>query len=195
MTRMRRTELRFGIPLLAILAVLVAGCGTERAGDTAGDGGSSPTAARTPSAPVDFPCPGESPAPTPTPSVPADSLAASATPPLDHYAENHGFMVPIPLHGERRCAGLAAAERIEAALEPLRERGDFAPESTRGALAGLGYSAGKVQSYQNGPTGVSFLVDAQPLCLEGTMSSGSTRVDAFAGYPDHTGCDRPSGGH
>ncbi|MER6957919.1 hypothetical protein [Streptomyces sp. NPDC000618] len=193
---MRRTEVRFGIPLLAILAVLAAGCGTERAADTAGDGGSSRAAARTPSTPVDFPCPGESPAPTPTSSVPAaDSSSPSATPPVDHYAENHGFMVPIPLHGERRCAGLAAADRIEAALEPLRERGDFAPESTRGALTGLGYSAGKVQSYQNGPTGVSFLVDARPLCLEGTMNSGGTKVDAFAGYPDHTGCDRPSGGH
>ncbi|MGW1777839.1 hypothetical protein ACWCQQ_01695 [Streptomyces sp. NPDC002143] len=195
---MRRTEVRLGVPLLATLAVLAAGCGTERAGDTAG--GTAPSRTTTPtataSAPVDFPCPGESPTPTPTSSTTASAIASPpATPPVDHYAENHGFMVPIPLHGEHRCAGLAAAERIEAALEPLRERGDFAPESTRGALTGLGYSAEKVQSYQNGATGVSFLVDARPLCLEGTMNSGSTEVDAFAGYPDHTGCDRPSGGH
>ncbi|MEV1068692.1 hypothetical protein [Streptomyces sp. NPDC050263] len=195
MTRTRRGGAGLGTPMLAALALLVAGCGSERAGDAAGDGGSSRAAARTPSASVDFPCPGESPSPTPTSRGPADSPSVSTTPPVDHYAENHGFMVPIPLHGERRCDGLAAAERIEAALEPLRERGDFAPESTRGALTGLGYSAGKVQSYQNGSAGVSFLVDARPLCLEGTMNSGGTQVDAFAGYPDHTGCDRPSGGH
>ncbi|WP_251018481.1 hypothetical protein [Streptomyces sp. ISL-11] len=148
----------------------------------------------TPSTPVDLPCPGESATPTPLPT--ADTSGSAA--PGDHYAENHGFRVPFPLHGRRRCDGLAAVGRIEAALEPLRERGDFAPEHTRSALTGLGYPAGKVRSYENGPTGVGFLieVDASPLlCVEGTMNPGSTRAESFGGYPDHSGCETPSGGH
>jgi len=118
-------------------------------------------------------------------------------PPTDHYAENHGFMVPIPLRGQSRCDGLAAAERIETALEPLRRRGDFAPQSVSSALTALGYPVGAVQAYQNGPTGIDFLIDAggSTPCLEGTMDRDATRADAFAGYPDHVGCDRPTGGH
>ncbi|WP_327320067.1 hypothetical protein [Streptomyces sp. NBC_01235] len=193
MTKRRRTQVRLGMPLLAVLGMVAAGCGTDRAGDDeAGAGASARATGRTPSAPVDFPCPGESPTPTPSPT---GNTSAPATPPVDHYAENHGFMVPIPLHGQQRCDGLAAARRIEAALEPLRERGDFAPDSTRGALTALGYSAGSVQSYQNGSTGVGFLIDGQPMCLEGSMNRATVEADAFDGYPDHTGCDRPSGGH
>lgn len=192
MTTIRTTGVRPGMLPIAVLAVLAVGCGTHRAGDDAGGAGPSRTAPATPSTPVDFRCPGEDPSPA-APTT-ADT-SGQAGPPTDHYAENHGFMVPIPLHGRRRCEGLAAVRRIERALEPLRERGDFDPASTRGALMGLGYSAGNVQSSQNGPTGVGFLVDASPLCLEGTMDRASTKADAFAGYPDHTGCDRPSGGH
>ncbi|MDX2678288.1 hypothetical protein [Streptomyces soliscabiei] len=191
MKKSRRTQVRLGMPLLAVLALVAAGCGTDRAGDDAGAEASARATARTPSAPVDFPCPGESPSPTPSSAEPSAPAPASG----DHYAENHGFMVPIPLHGQQRCDGLAAARRIEAALEPLRERGDFAPDSTRGALTRLGYSAGSVQAYQNGPTGVSFLIDGRPMCLEGAMNRAATEADAFGGYPDHTGCDRPSGGH
>ncbi|MGV4984629.1 hypothetical protein ACWC0C_35550 [Streptomyces sp. NPDC001709] len=118
-------------------------------------------------------------------------------PPTDHYAENHGFRVPIPLHGQSRCDGLTAVARVKSALEPLRRRGDFAPGSVRNALTGLGYSAGKVQVYQDGSTGVGFLIDigASPWCVEGTMSSDSAKADAFGGYPDGTGCEPPSGGH
>ncbi|WBO68777.1 hypothetical protein [Streptomyces camelliae] len=118
-------------------------------------------------------------------------------PPTDHYAENHGFRVPFPLHGRSRCDGLTAVGRVKSALEPLRRRGDFAPAGVRSALTGLGYSAGKVQVYQDGPTGVGFLIDigASPWCVEGTMSSDSTKADAFGGYPDGTGCEPPRGGH
>ncbi|MGW1077498.1 hypothetical protein [Streptomyces sp. NPDC002537] len=192
MTMIRTTGARLGILPVAMLAVLAAGCGTHRSGDGARAGGPSRSAAAAPSAPVDFPCPGES--PTPAPPTAADT-SGPAVPPTDHYAENHGFMVPLPLHGRLRCEGLAAVGRVGSALEPLRKRGDFDPVSTRGALTGLGYSAGKVRSYRNGPTGVGFLVDAFPLCVEGTMDRDSTRADAFSGYPDHAGCDRPTGGH
>ncbi|MBF6056192.1 hypothetical protein GO002_30670 [Streptomyces eurocidicus] len=101
------------------------------------------------------------------------------------------------MHGGRRCDGLAAAGRIEAALEPLRERGDFTPEHVRDALTGLGYPAGKVRAYGNGSAGVGFLVeaDASPLCVEGAMNRDSMRADSFGGYPDHFGCETPSGGH
>lgn len=194
MTMIRRAAgIRAGTLPIAVLAVLVAGCGTERAGEDAGAAGPSRTPVATPGEPVDFPCPGESPTASAPPTTTATTGPAAA--PTDHYAENHGFMVPFPLHGKRRCEGLQAVGRVEKALEPLRERGDFAPESTRTALTGLGYPAAQVRSYQNGPTGVGFLIDAFPLCVEGTMDRASAKAEAFGGYPDHSGCDRPSGGH
>ncbi|MFF1546707.1 hypothetical protein [Streptomyces sp. NPDC058291] len=192
MTKIGRPEILRAAPLLAALTLLAAGCGTERAGDVAGDGGPSRATATTPSAPVDLPCPGESSAPSPSPSA---DPSGPATPPTDHYAENHGFLVPLALHGKLRCDGLAAARRIERVLEPLRERGDFTPQSTLGALTGLGYAAGNVRSSQDGPTGVSFVIVARPLCLEGEMNRETTRADAFGGYPDGTDCEPPSGGH
>ncbi|MFE0329760.1 hypothetical protein ACWEWI_05505 [Streptomyces sp. NPDC003753] len=190
MTVIRKSGGRLGMLSMAVLAVLAAGCGTERPGDHAAADGPSRSAAATPSAPVDSPCPGES--PTSAPPTTAHTSSPTA-PPTDHYAENHGFRVPIPLHGRSRCQGLAAVARVQHALEPLRRRGDFHPESTRTALIGLGYR--NVQSYGDGATGVGFLIDADPLCVEGTMSREATRADAFAGYPDGTDCQPPSGGH
>ncbi|MDX3114439.1 MULTISPECIES: hypothetical protein [Streptomyces] len=192
MTKIGHREILRAAPLLAAVTLLTAGCGTQRAGQEAGGGGPSRAGVATPSKPVDFRCPGESAAPTPSPSAAASD---PATPPTDHYAENHGFLVPLQLHGRSRCEGLAAARRIERALEPLRERGDFSPQSTRAALTGLGYADGDVQSSQNGPTGVSFLVVAHPLCLEGGIDREKTRADAFGGYPDGTDCEPPAGGH
>ncbi|MGW0966560.1 hypothetical protein [Streptomyces sp. NPDC002516] len=196
MTTPRKMRTRLGTLTLAVLVLSATACGTERAGDSAGAYGSShptPTGAATPGKPVDFTCPGESPKPT-------ESTAAAPAPtesPADHYAENHGFRVPIPLHGRNRCAGLTVVGRVKDALEPLRRHGDFAPDSVRDALTGLGYSAEKVQAYQNGPTGVGFLIDigVSPWCVEGTMSSTSTEADAFGGYPDGSNCEPPSGGH
>ncbi|WP_148009780.1 DUF4158 domain-containing protein [Streptomyces sp. ME109] len=99
----------------------------------------SRTAAAAPSTPVDFPFPGESP-----PSAPPTAEApGSSAPPTDHHAHNQGAMVLFPLHGQRRCEGLAA---VRCVLEPPRvRRGDF-PVSTRSALTGLGYFVGKAQS-------------------------------------------------
>ncbi|MFJ3793149.1 hypothetical protein [Kitasatospora sp. NPDC090091] len=196
MKMIKGAGVRVGAPAAVVaLAVLVAGCGTQRAGETAGAGGGPAlTATAGPSTPLDPPCAGETPTPKPTPT--RTSTASAPNPALgDHYAENNGFKVPLPLHGQRRCDGLAAEARIKGALEPLRRRGDFTPESSRNALTALGYAAGKVQVHQNGPTGISFLVDASSLCLEGRMDAAVTRTESFGGYPDHTGCDVPSGGH
>ncbi|MGV9350142.1 hypothetical protein ACWDSD_36300 [Streptomyces spiralis] len=192
MTTIRTVGILRGAVPVALLAVLAAGCGNERAGDDVGAHGPSRTAAATPGASANVRCPGES----PTPSAPATTADTSVpdTPPTDHYAENHGFRVPIELYGRRRCDGLAAVARIEKALEPLRRRGDFSPDGTRRVLIGLGYDAGKVEAYQNG-AGVGFLIDASSMCLEGTMYPKVTEADAFAGYPDGTGCRPPSGGH
>ncbi|MER7342757.1 hypothetical protein ABT403_33650 [Streptomyces sp. NPDC000075] len=204
MTTIRKTRIPLGpLPWAAVAVLLVAGCGTHRAGDVA-DAPPSPyptaTGISPPAAPVDFPCPGESPAPTAaatTAGSTGGSTTGSTEAPADHYAENHAFRMPLPLHGQSRCDGLAAVERVEKALEPLRRRGDFAPESVRGTLTGLGYPAGKVRANRNGPTGVGFLIDvgASPWCVEGTLNSDSTRASAFGGYPDGTGCEPPRGGH
>ncbi|MFF4569453.1 hypothetical protein [Streptomyces sp. NPDC001410] len=194
MTKIRTTGVRAGTVLLALLA---AGCGTQRAGGDAGAGGSSRSAVATPSTPKDFPCPGESPTASPRPSTATPSPTA---PPTDHYAENHGFMIPFELHGKRRCQGLAAVARVREALEPQRRRGQFSPESVRKALIDLGYSGGQVQVYPGGG-GVGFLVqvDDYPVCVEGSLAGNldgaTTKADAFGGYPDHDGCDQPSGGH
>ncbi|MFJ9453596.1 hypothetical protein ACIRST_00820 [Kitasatospora sp. NPDC101447] len=192
MTMIRTRWGRLRTPVVAALAVLAAGCGTEHVGAAGGAGAPAAAVTAVPTTEADYPCPGETPTRTPTPTA---SSAAPTGPPVDHYAENHGFRVPIPLHGRRRCDGLDAVKRIKGALEPLRTRGDFAPDSTRGQLTGLGYQAAKVKVTQNGPTGIAFLVDATGLCLEGTMNSAVTTAEAFAGYPDGTDCEEPRGGH
>ncbi|MEU2055041.1 hypothetical protein [Streptomyces bungoensis] len=197
MTKIGSTAGRRALLPVLLLAALAAGCGTEQAGGGA-SAGNAASAARgataSPSVPVDRPCPGES--TTPTPQAPAPSASPTA-PPNDHYAENHGFMVPFPLHGDRRCQGLEEAGRVRKALEPLRRRGDFSTGKVREALLGLGYPAEQVETSQDGPTSVGFLVQADdyPVCVEGDMNRARTETDAFGGYPDGTGCDRPSGGH
>jgi len=197
MTTLRKSRARLGMLPLAVMVLLVTGCGSQQAGDAADVYRRSPsttTGISTPSTPVDFPCPGESPKPAASTGA---TTPSSPAPPTDHYAENHGFRVPLPLQGQSRCDGLTAVGRVKSALEPLRQRGDFAPDSVRSALTGLGYSAGKVQAYRNGPTGVGFLITigVSPWCVEGTMNSRSTAADAFGGYPDGTGCQPPRGGH
>ncbi|MEU2246160.1 hypothetical protein [Streptomyces sp. NPDC019224] len=190
---MKRTRTGFGTLTAVAVAVLVAGCGSERA-DEAG-GGSTSAVTATPSEPVDFRCPGEDPAPEPESPV---SSSAPAGVPTDHYAENHGFQVPFPLHGQSRCDGLALVTRVEQALEPLRKRGDFSPAHARKALMALGYGPGAVETHQGGATEVGFLVYAgvSPLlCVKGSMNRADTEADAFGGYPDHASCDRPRGGH
>ncbi|MFE0389557.1 hypothetical protein ACFW1F_36670 [Streptomyces bungoensis] len=195
MTKIGTTGGRRALLPVVLLAALAAGCGTQRAADDTAAAGATPHGATaTPSAPVDRPCPGES--TTPTPQAPTPSASPTA-PPQDHYAENHGFMVPFPLHGDRRCQGIEEAGRVRKALEPLRRRGDFSTDAVREALLGLGYPAERVETSRNGPTSVDFLVQADdyPVCVEGDMNRARTETDAFGGYPDQTGCDRPTGGH
>ncbi|MFG3224606.1 hypothetical protein ACGF07_07490 [Kitasatospora sp. NPDC048194] len=156
----------------------------------------SPSTTAAPASPRDFPCPGES--PTTTPAAAPTSTGAPAGPPSppDHYWENNGFKIPLPLHGQARCDGLSAVQRIRGALEPLRRRGDLTVGSTRTALTGLGFEDGKVTVDGNG-AGLSFLIDAtgSHLCLEGTVNPAAVTAEAFGGYPDHPGCDVPRGGH
>ncbi|WP_241833086.1 hypothetical protein [Streptomyces caatingaensis] len=181
MTAIKRTRAaaRGAWTAVALLAAFTAaGCGSERHGDEAG-------AAPTPSAVADVPCPGES-----TTAAPAHTAPAG-----DHYAENHGFRVPIALQGKARCEGFAAAKRIEDALEPLRKRGDFSAKSARRALTGLGYPEAKVKVDEGGPTRVDFLIDASRMCVEGSMNQAVAKAEAFGGYPDGTGCEPPRGGH
>ncbi|WP_369185682.1 hypothetical protein [Streptomyces sp. Y1] len=184
---------RLTIPAAALLALLAAGCGSTTAAPGALKPPSRAATAAVPTVPADFPCPGETPGPTPNITLKVEVSASAA--PGDHYAENHGFKVPIPLHGQSRCDGLAAAQRVKGALEPLRARHDFTKEGTRGLLTGLGYPAGRVDVQELGAAGVAFTAGDGRLCLSGTMGSGATTVESFAGYPDGTGCEPPRGGH
>lgn len=201
MTTTRRAGTRHGMLPVALLALLAAGCGTQRAAGTVEAQGSpqptpststTPTARATPSTPTDFLCPGETSLPTPPPT------AHPPARPGDHYAENHGFRIPFTLHGQSRCDGLAAIARVKAALGALRERGDFAADHAHSALTELGYPADQVRTLQLGPDGVGFRIkaDTSPLiCVKGTMGPTSFEAEAFGGFPDHPGCDTPSGGH
>lgn len=170
---------RTGAVVVGVVLAL-GGCGARQVGGAGGG--------RTPSAVGEVVCPGETAAPVAT----AASTGA-AVPPTDHYAENHGFMVPFPLHGQQRCDGLADVAKVKAVLEPIRARGDFDPASAQSALSTLGFTS--VRTYQNGPTGVGFVIDAAPLCVDGDMNRAETYAYAFGGYPDHPGCEQPSGGH
>src|SRR4051812_15127974 len=193
--RSRRAALVLPPTLAAVAALALAGCGTRTA-DDAGAGVPSghpavPSSHAVPS-PSDPPCPGETPTPSPTATGLAEPGAGDGAP---HYAENNGFKVPLPLHGQPRCEGLAQARELTAALETLREKRDFTTGHVHDRIVGLGYDPDAVGVFANGPTGVSFLVDHAPICLEGTMDRATTKVDSFAGYPDSTGCQRPTGGH
>ncbi|MEV1018882.1 hypothetical protein [Streptomyces sp. NPDC050264] len=157
---------------VVLLAVLAAGCGEQGRSSAADEyrrTHPTPTAVSSPPTPEDHHCPGES--PSPPPSAPGD-----------HYAENHGFRVPFELHGEQRCEGLTAVGRVQHALEPLRERGDFEERSTHDAPARPDFPDRSVESYEDGG-GVGFLVtvDDSPVCVEGTLSRVSVQAHAFGG--------------
>lgn len=194
MTTHRKRAAGLWVLPCAVVLLLAAGCGTQRATGPSSGPAPSGTAVAAPSAPVDFPCPGESSAP-PAPTA-ADGSGPDAPPP-DRYAENHAFRIPLRLHGQGRCDGLAAEGRVREALEPLRRSGGFTPGHVQSVLTGLGYPAAAVRTYQNGPGAVGFLIDvgASPWCVEGTLTGASTTVDAFGGYPDGTACEPPRGGH
>lgn len=199
MTRARSRRAALALPsslaAVAVLALALAGCGTRTADDAGAgvpSGHPAATSSRAVPTPSDPLCPGETPTPTPTATGVPEPEAGDGAP---HYAENNGFKIPLPLHGKPRCEGLAQARKMTAALEPLREKRDFGTGHVRDSIVGLGYAPDSVGVFANGPTGVSFLVDHAPICLEGTMDLATTKVDAFAGYPDSTGCQRPTGGH
>lgn len=183
--------------VVALLALALAGCGTRTVDGTgsqvpSGRPAPAATSASASASPSDALCPGETPSPTPTaPAVTEPNIGDGAP----HYAENHGFMVPIALHGQRRCEGLAEIRRMTAALEPLREKRDFSAGHVSDGLVGLGYEPGSVTVSVYGSTSVSFLVDRTPFCFKGTMNSAATEIDAFGGYPDGTHCRPPTGGH
>lgn len=193
----RRTTLLL-LPLLLAALPALAGCGTQPYRVPVASAPSAPSAApsapsaATPSPISDPLCPGESRSPS------ASAPAAGEPGPGDgppNYADNNGFMVPFPLHGRQRCAGLAQVQRITTALQPLLAQHDFVPADTAARLVGLGYAADKVVAVQNGPTGVSFTVDLLPICLEGTLDRASVQAQAHGSYPDNNSCTPRQGGH
>ncbi|MFI6879079.1 hypothetical protein ACIBL6_37135 [Streptomyces sp. NPDC050400] len=174
----RRSATCAGVVLAA--AVLLAGCGTERAGRT-------PRAAA-PSSPEAVPCAELSVRPSERPSQPAD--AGDGNP---KYAENHAFQVPTRLTGQAVCDAAEAEQRVRKALSPYaRDRGVTGGQ-VRTALRELGYRADQVTV--TGAAGyVTYLVDLGPVCVEGSVS-GTVDVETHGVYAEGTGCVKPQGGH
>jgi len=75
--------------------------------------------------------------PLPTRSTPPDG-ALSPGDEAPHEADNNGWKRRHELTADERRAGDVLATRIRPKLAALRTAGDFAPESTRQALLGLG---------------------------------------------------------
>ncbi|MBD0739153.1 hypothetical protein [Streptomyces sp. CBMA29] len=192
--RGRRAALVLPPSLTVVAALALAGCGTRTVDSTGAEAPSgrpavAATSASASASPTDALCPGETPSPTPM------APAVTENPENGHYAENHGFMAPLPLHGQRRCDGLTEVRRVTAALEPLREKGDLSADHVRAGLVALGYAPDSISVSAYGSTYVGFVVDHTPICLKGALNTAVTEIDAFAGYPDGAGCQQPKGGH
>jgi hypothetical protein len=86
--------------------------------------------------------------PAPEPSVTVSASApVDPRPPGDgppHYTDNSNWKQRHELTAAERKEGDRLAGRIRPALAELRAAGDFAPESTRRALLGLGLAADRV---------------------------------------------------
>ncbi|MDH6139191.1 hypothetical protein P3T35_001191 [Kitasatospora sp. GP30] len=201
---------RLVLPLLTALLALTA-CGHQRADGNPSRALPATTSPTTSPSPTPSPtpqqlCPGESPSPTPsaipTSAWPVDPSGSPTPPPTDgpgdaapNYADNHRFQDQLPLQGAERCQGLAEAAKVRAALEPLRTQPDITPASVQARLSALGYAPATVQLSTMGQDDVYFTIDHAPICLDGQLNPRSDSVDAYAGYADGTGCQRPKGGH
>ncbi|GAA2815758.1 hypothetical protein [Saccharopolyspora taberi] len=128
-------------------------------------------------------------APCPEAQVESSSAPRGDMPP--NHADNRAYLETRKLSVDERCKGEAEAGKIRTAVEQLRVDGRLGAADVRNALAGLGYQAVDVSEMT---AGTNFVVDLLPICLEGSVTTTATEVEAHGVYMEG-GCARPSGGH
>ncbi|GAA2465315.1 hypothetical protein [Streptomyces macrosporus] len=177
-----RTHRPAAAALLAA-ALLLTGCGTERATDIA-----APSAAPFPSASASPSHPGAS--PYVEPGVPADGAP--------HHGGNNAFRKKLDLSPEERRAGEAAADRIRPALKRLRERGETDPESVRAALLALDHREESVTvppASHSSDGRTEFTVSLRDgACVSGGVDDEGEWIEVHGPYLEG-GCQEPRGGH
>jgi hypothetical protein len=117
------------------------------------------------------------PAPSGTVAAPSDRPSGDGPP---NYADNNGWKRRHELSAAEQREGRALADRIRPALAKLRTARDFAPESTRQALLGLGVPDAAVQ-----------VTTMRPMVGETTPPPGAVYAVRFADAGCVVGAVRP----
>ncbi|MEW2288106.1 hypothetical protein [Streptomyces sp. NPDC047841] len=193
---------------LALCALLLAACGSERDGgrqEGKDDAGSRTVTARTPSEGPGFtgfmelldsvaePCVPQAPATVaPEPSEPGHPRTApvplpvlpSAPPVPDATADPVNPRAQVALSGLEKCAARAHTRRITDALEKTP---GLTPARVGEALRGLGYLPERIDGPRRSAGGAGFTLDLRimggHLCLDGTVTGTTTTVVPYGASP------------
>jgi hypothetical protein len=172
----------------AMLGLVVLGC--ARPG--VGDGDSAPLPSPSLSVPAS-----SSPAPPDGAGAPGDGAPGDGAP---HQAENNGWKERHELTAQEQRTGDALAARIRPKLTALRTAKDFAPDSTRQALLGLGLRPDAVQvttmwpapGSATPPPGAVFAVTfPEAGCVIGAVRPDRLQIEV-TGAAAEFGCLEPS---
>lgn len=192
---------------LALVAVALTACGSQRGG--AADGaGAAGAATATPSYPPPPKCAQSTATPTALPSSPSPSASDTAggrqdgpgdAPP--HYADNHAYRMRASLSAEQRAGGQASAELILAELAKVRKEGGsgefgvFDDERVEAALRRVGCGEKHGVSVGNG----YYAVYTGVVCVSGRVTKDELTGEVHGVYaepqPGEGPCVENRGGH
>lgn len=188
---------------VALLAVTVTACGTERSGGQAVRS-ESPRPSFSPRPKCAQPA--EAPTLPPSPSAPASAGGTDGRPEQNgdgapHYAENHAYRMQASLTPEKQAWGAASARLIRAELEKVREEGGagaygvFPEERIAAALARLGCGEEHGMYIGNG----YYSVHTGVVCVSGRVTQDELTSRVHGAYaepqPDAGPCVENRGGH
>lgn len=149
--------------------------------------------------PLEGPVAASAPASTSAPR-PYDEAAARGGDGAPHEAENRGPLQRSDPPSEYHGTADDAAQRIEAALRPLHDRGDNLPAAVTPAIIAAGFPAEKVSirgmlpasaAYDAPPIGTAFGVSVAPrTCVVGAIAADRLVVQV-AGSSAEYGCLEP----
>ncbi len=135
-----------------------------------------------------------------SPVFPRDEAATHGGDGAPHEAENRGPLQRSDPPPEYSGTATDAAHRIEAALQPLRDRNDFLPAAVRPAIIAAGFGTDKVSTvgmtpagvpYDAPPIGTSFGVSVAPrTCVVGAIAADRLTVTVAGTSPEY-GCLEP----